>query len=196
MRSTQPPIQVAPQSDGLSIASGLAAPLAAPLAAIVSELGTVVGAATPEQFVRRCGDQFFDATIGGHVRHCLDHVRALVEGVEKGEINYDHRERGTQVETSVDAARAEVQRLVACLVSLGSADLSLRLRVRVMPTRDSGGVFVESTVGRELSFVLSHTIHHNAMVRGMALAVGVRVPESFGYAPSTLAHRDADSCVR
>lgn len=173
-----------------------AAMLTTPLAGIVRELGAVVASASPDQYIKRCGEQFFDATIGGHVRHCLDHVRALVDGYECGEINYDHRERGTDVETNVAAAAAEIAALVARLDRLGGADSLGRLRVSVMPARDSQGVIVESTLGRELSFVLSHTIHHNAMVRGMALAVGVSVPESFGYAPSTLAKLDAASCAR
>ena len=41
----------------------------------------------------------FNASIGGHYRHCLDHFRILLDAVNSSEVNYDHRERGTAVVT-------------------------------------------------------------------------------------------------
>jgi hypothetical protein len=55
---------------------------------------------------------------------------------------------------------------------------------------------VETTVGRELAFVLSHTVNHNALIAVMALTLGVPVPDRFGYAPSTIAHLEEVTCVR
>jgi uncharacterized damage-inducible protein DinB len=49
---------------------------------------------------------------------------------------------------------------------------------------------------RELAFVVSHTIHHNALVRVMVKLLGANVPADFGYAPSTIANRKARPCVR
>ena len=40
----------------------------------------------------------FNASIGGHYRHCLDHFRSLIESARDGFLDYDHRERGTLVE--------------------------------------------------------------------------------------------------
>ncbi len=171
-------------------------PLAAPLTALLRELETVASTATSDQFTLRCGEQFFNATIGGHVRHCLDHVRALVDADETGCIDYDHRERGTDIESLVEAARLEIARLIRRTEQLASVDGAVPVRVTIKPTRDGPGVTVESSLGRELSFVLSHTIHHNAIVRSMAFAIGVRVPQTFGYAPSTLAHMDAHACAQ
>jgi len=42
----------------------------------------------------------FNASVGGHYRHCLDHFRNLLAAAGSGELNYDHRERGTMVETN------------------------------------------------------------------------------------------------
>jgi uncharacterized damage-inducible protein DinB len=55
---------------------------------------------------------------------------------------------------------------------------------------------VETTVGRELAFVLSHTVHHNALIAVMARTLGVPVPDLFGYAPSTIAHLEKAACAR
>src|SRR6516225_6383073 len=46
----------------------------------------------------------FNASIGGHYRHCLDHFRALLDAAAAGDLNYDHRERGTLVENDRFAA--------------------------------------------------------------------------------------------
>src|SRR5277367_5539262 len=46
----------------------------------------------------------FNASIGGHYRHCLDHFNTLLEAAASGDLNYDHRERGTLVENDRFAA--------------------------------------------------------------------------------------------
>ena len=40
----------------------------------------------------------FGASVGGHYRHCLDHFQNLLDSAVQGDLNYDHRERGTLVE--------------------------------------------------------------------------------------------------
>jgi hypothetical protein len=42
-----------------------------------------------------------------------------------------------------------------------------------------------SSVGREVAFVTSHTVHHNAILGQLLCAHGVHVPLRFGIAPST-----------
>src|SRR5258706_5979832 len=46
----------------------------------------------------------FNASIGGHYRHCLDHFRTLLDAAAAGDLNYDHRELGTLVEDDRFAA--------------------------------------------------------------------------------------------
>jgi uncharacterized damage-inducible protein DinB len=42
-----------------------------------------------------------------------------------------------------------------------------------------------STRARELAFVVSHTIHHQAIIALLMSFQGLAVPAQFGYAPST-----------
>jgi uncharacterized damage-inducible protein DinB len=42
-----------------------------------------------------------------------------------------------------------------------------------------------STHARELAFVISHTIHHCALMAVLLAVQGIPVPYRFGYAPST-----------
>jgi hypothetical protein len=170
--------------------------IAGPLAEILDELRLVVGTLSPDAYGVRMGEVFADATIGSHVRHCLDHVRAVVDGRIAGVIDYDHRNRGTAVETDPAEALAEIGRLSIGVRALQAAAAADPVSVAVMPTRDGECALLGSTLGRELAFVLSHTIHHNATVRGMVRTLGCQVPTNFGYAPSTLAHRDRCACAR
>lgn len=164
--------------------------LAEPVVALLRELAGVVAQLTPEQYTRRGDEVFFKGTIGGHVRHCLDHARSLLDGIDPGLVDYDHRVRGTTIETDPLAARDEIRRLRLLAEGACVMNAAMPLRVAVMPTREGIAVELDSTLGRELAFVLSHTIHHNATIKGMAVAMGVELPKGFGYAPSTLAHLD------
>jgi uncharacterized damage-inducible protein DinB len=169
--------------------------LTRPLLALLDELRTLLETVSPPQYAQRCGEQFFNATLGGHVRHCLDHVRALVEGIGAGVIDYEHRDRDTDVESDPVPALRETQRLLAGLASLEQHPGSRPVRVVVMPARDARSLEVGSTLARELAFVLSHTIHHFAILKSMAHALGARTPATFGFAPSTLAHQDRVACA-
>lgn len=125
-------------------------------------------------------------SIGGHVRHCLDHVRALVAGIDAGRIAYDVRVRGTAVESRRDAAAREARRLARALAATRDGDLerAVGVEVRLDPKHDAH-VVVRSTIARELAFVASHTVHHFAIVALLLHEMGIGVPPRFGYAPST-----------
>jgi uncharacterized damage-inducible protein DinB len=56
-------------------------------------------------------------------------------------------------------------------------------------------VDVQTSLWRELTFVLSHTIHHNAVIAAMARTLGAVVPEAFGYAPATLSYINTARCA-
>lgn len=169
--------------------------LVRPVLDVLRELQGVLGALSAAQYSAPMGPVFADASIGGHVRHCLDHIRAIFDGQATGTVDYDHRERGTDIEVNKNAATAEVLRLIGVGIELQRTDADEPLSVVIMPTRNGASVTVRSTLGRELAFVLSHTIHHNALIRAMIVTIGLQAPKSFGYAPSTLAHQDGHACA-
>jgi uncharacterized damage-inducible protein DinB len=132
----------------------------------------------------------FGGSIGGHVRHCLDHIEAVIQGIDSGVVDYDHRERGTEIESDPAAAIVESTRLCSLLDALADVTPEQAVAVKVMLCGDGAVTTLRSTIGRELVFVLSHTIHHGAMIAGMVKALGGDVPEGFGLAPSTIAYRN------
>lgn len=159
-----------------------------PVAELLTELRGVIDSLDPAAYSTGQGPMFGGASIGSHVRHTLDHPRALLDSLGSGEVNYDRRERGTPVETDPLAARAEIDSLVSALSAIAQLPADQPLRVVTKPTRDGAPATVRSTLGRELAFVLSHTVHHHATIRSMVVRLGVEPPAGFGYAPSTLAY--------
>lgn len=132
----------------------------------------------------------FDATVGGHYRHCLDHFEKLLEGLAAGEIDYDARRRDPLIETSRYAALAKTLDLGRRIRQLAQADPSTPL---VMRCRSSYSIeevpSVPTTLQREIIFCISHAIHHYALIVVMCRNMGVVLPEGFGTAPSTLRYR-------
>jgi uncharacterized damage-inducible protein DinB len=124
-------------------------------------------------------------SVGEHVRHCLDHVRALTNAVATEEISYDSRLRGTLVETDPAAAVDEIERQLQALDGLDAASLSRPLILRTLMCRGSAPTCVRTTVEREAVFVVQHTIHHSATMAVLLERMRVSVPQGFGYAPST-----------
>jgi hypothetical protein len=138
----------------------------------------------------------FDSSVGGHVRHCLDHVSAFLRGLPIGIIDYDSRERGGPVETIRGAALAALDDLDRELGAGAGLPLQHDLDVVALASERGPSIRTRSSVGRELAFLLSHTIHHNAMLANIAHSLGAALPPRFGYAPATLAHLDAQPCAQ
>ena len=148
------------------------------LTAVLIELPVDVYVARPAARV--------SGSIGGHVRHTLDHVGALLAADSASVLSYDHRERGTAVESDPAAAVRAILRLKAALERRrASAELASPLLVESMVTAEGQAVAGWSTLGRELAFVISHTIHHQAIIALLLSSQSLDVPHGFGRAPST-----------
>lgn len=132
----------------------------------------------------------FNATIGGHYRHCLDHFRRLLEAAPAGDLNYDQRERGTPVEHDRSAALAATR---ALREGYGNLDPSLLARPLAVTCKTSysshGSQASPSTVGREIMYSVAHAVHHYALIGVMGGILGAPLPSGFGVAPSTLRHQ-------
>ncbi len=164
---------------------------AAPVVYLLNELAEVVDAVTDAQYVQTPVG-VMPGSIGGHVRHCLDHVQSLLDSLGSGQLCYDHRDRGTDVESNRVSAIARMRDQARRLAELPPDFIDAPIDLRVMMTANGDSLDVHSSVGRELAFVLSHTIHHNALVGAMVKTLGAAVPSRFGYAPSTVASLESD----
>jgi uncharacterized damage-inducible protein DinB len=124
-------------------------------------------------------------SIGQHVRHVLDHVAAFVAADPGATLDYDRRQRGTTVETDPAAALRQMFRLKAALERSAARPLEMPVLVSAQIERGGEPVVGWSSFGRELAFVVSHTIHHQALIAVLLTMLEESVPDRFGYAPST-----------
>lgn len=133
----------------------------------------------------------FNASIGGHYRHCLDHFRSLLDAATDGDLNYDHRERGTLVENDRFAALNASRDLRKGFEHLNASSLSRSLTVTCKTSHTlAGSESSASTVAREAMYCVAHAVHHYALIGFMANVMGLNLPPKFGFAPSTIKHLD------
>jgi len=132
----------------------------------------------------------FNASIGGHYRHCLDHFRSLLDSAMDGDLNYDHRDRDTLIEKDRFAALNATRELIDGYERLDTAFLMRPLVVTCKTSYANDGSQVSpSTVGREIMYSVAHAVHHYALVGVMGGIMGLQMPPGFGVAPSTLKHQ-------
>ncbi len=132
----------------------------------------------------------FNASVGGHFRHCLDHFRSLLDAAMGGDLNYDHRERDTLIEKDRFAALNATRELRESYERLDPAFLTRPLAVTCKTSYATNGSQVSpSTVGREIMYSVAHAVHHYALIGVMGGIMGLQMPLGFGVAPSTLKHQ-------
>ena len=132
----------------------------------------------------------FNASIGGHYRHCLDHFRSLLDSAPTADLNYDHRERGTLVESDRFAALNATRALREGYEHLDAACLLRSLSVTCKTSYSTTGSQASpSTVGREVMYSVAHAVHHYALMGIIGCSMGLKMPPGFGVAPSTLKHQ-------
>ena len=132
----------------------------------------------------------FNASIGGHYRHCLDHFRTVLQAAGGGDLNYDQRERGTAIETDCAAALLATRQLREAFAKLDPLCLARPLAVTCQTSKGmAGSQTADSSLGREIMYAVSHAVHHYALIGIMAGMMGITMPQGFGVAPSTLKHQ-------
>ncbi len=130
----------------------------------------------------------FNSTIGGHIRHILDHYHCFFQGLASGMIDYDDRQRETTTEDNPDTGGQIIRQYRTALAALDEP-LDRVVQVKMATGGDHDQVWSTSTVGRELQFLVSHSVHHYALIATICAIIGVPVPADFGIAPSTLRYR-------
>lgn len=132
------------------------------------------------------------AGVGGHLRHCLDFYDSFSRGLGDGKIDYDCRERNELIEKDRAAAAAKLETTIQSLGQLRKMDgqQSLLVKLEGEQAQDSTA-WSRSSVSRELQFLLSHTVHHYALMAMLLRMQGFELPPDFGVAPSTLKHWQA-----
>lgn len=141
-------------------------------------------------------------SVGGQFRHCIDYYDCFLRDLERGSIDYDDRRRRAGLEADSGLAIAEVGRIISRLERIGADQEERAIRIKAdhfgAGTDEGNGlpVWQPSSIGRELVFLLSHTVHHYALIALMLRGQDLAVPRDFGVAPSTLDYwKDSAGCA-
>ena len=150
-----------------------------------------------EELLRLIGDDdytrvarpAFSSGIGAHYRHCLDHFTSFLRGTRDGEINFDTRDRDSNMEIDRLFVLEQTQAMLRAVINLDRSLLtrSVRITAKVQYASTTSQTAM-STFERELMYVVAHAMHHYALIRVMASLLEIRLPAEFGVAPSTLQH--------
>jgi uncharacterized damage-inducible protein DinB len=130
---------------------------------------------------------FHRGGVGAHFRHILDHYDCFLDGLPEGRVDYDHRRRDHRLEVDRAAAAGKIEEICGRLDRLeGDAARPLRATLLCGELEDASPVWSGTSLARELQFLVSHTVHHYAVIAAMLRPQGVEPGADFGVAPSTL----------
>jgi uncharacterized damage-inducible protein DinB len=138
---------------------------------------------------------YFISGIGRHLRHILDFYHNLISSNGR-RIDYDNRPRSRRIETERAAALHRIDAIRTALSTLEISDNPILIKNDDGGHRDTEEGFSPSTIGRELQFLASHTVHHYAIMAMILRLQDIHPPTEFGIAPSTLRHMQEDQAGR
>lgn len=139
--------------------------------------------------------QGMTSAIGRHVRHVLDHYSALQVGIVKNEIDYDLRSRDSEVETDSHLAVEKINQVMNWMQEHIQFDRPLLMKTEVsLDCQETCAV--ESSLKRELVYLLNHTVHHVAYITLVLRTLGVAVDQHVGIAPATQSYLRSDNNIK
>lgn len=142
---------------------------------------------TPQEWYVEMRPPFARGGIGKHIRHVLEFYQ-LVLGAENGVVDYDSRKRESILEEDPEHAASRALELKSVLRDFSDREDE---PVTLVYSDEHDSQRISSTIGRELMFLTSHTVHHMAIIRMIYELLGGNVPDTFGVAPSTLRYEES-----
>ena len=140
-----------------------------------------------EQYSNPC-PQLSNASIGEHTRHIIELFQCLENQYESGVVNYDKRQRNSQIQTDTHFA---IQQIVSIQNNLDKMDKKIVLQQKI----EGYEIKIESNYYRELLYNFEHCIHHQALIKvAILMAENIKIGKNFGVARSTIEYRN--QCVQ
>jgi uncharacterized damage-inducible protein DinB len=138
-----------------------------------------------DHYTRCCGE-VFSSSIGQHIRHCVEHYEEFLLALGEGrDLDYENRPRDLSLESDTQEAIQRLEGIREALAGFGDQD-------RKLGVWDTGAISpAPSSASREMQYLMSHTVHHFALIAVISSLGGIQVPKDFGVAPSTLKYRES-----
>ncbi len=123
--------------------------------------------------------------VGKHFRHIIDFYDRFIDQFPL--VNYDLRNRDIEIETNKDVAINRIHQLREALFVFKNSNIAEEIKLYQGDILNSKNEFiVSSSLGRELRYLIEHTVHHFAIITMFLKYYGYTVPAEFGIAQSTL----------
>lgn len=134
-------------------------------------------------------EPYFISSCGEHMRHILDHFVAIMNMHKLGEIDYDKRQRGSNIETDISKALSQIADINNWISTLKLSELEKKHIMKTEVSVNSKACStVSTTLGRELIFASSHAIHHFSIISIIMKMQNFEMKDDFGIAPATASY--------
>jgi hypothetical protein len=133
-----------------------------------------------------------NGTLGKHVRHILEFYDCLLVTTPDNTICYDDRKRNLLLEENL---RFSSEFIVEILDKIERVEINKRIVLKVFYNESE--TLIESSLFREITYNIEHTVHHLAIMR-IALTTElnyVKLSHNFGYADSTVQHLKSQTII-
>jgi uncharacterized damage-inducible protein DinB len=127
------------------------------------------------------------SSIGQHSRHIIEFYECFFEGISCGTVDYDERKRNISLETDTVFAIERIKKYQEQIVDLPED----RLVLLQITFQSSDKMQINSSLYRELVYMVEHTIHHLALIKiGVRTHFDhIRLPSNLGMAYSTIKYQ-------
>ncbi|MBA2610766.1 MAG: DinB family protein [Bacteroidetes bacterium] len=128
-------------------------------------------------------DVLENGTLGRHVRHILEFYECLFISNEGDTICYDDRKRNLLLEGNVRFACDYIDE-----ISDQIDKIEINKRLLLKSKYEGSEVIMETSLFREITYNIEHTVHHLAIIR-IAISSELKyidLSQTFGFADSTV----------
>lgn len=153
---------------------------------LLSQLALIIEQLPEESFRKKLSILNY-ASIGQHIRHTIEFFQCLIEQVEQGTINYDHRKHDVVIENDSAIALESIQEIKHYLQA-NAKDFQLVLEASFSLDEEEISTRCNTSFYRELAYNIEHLVHHMAILKiGIqSMENPIQLPENFGIAASTV----------
>jgi uncharacterized damage-inducible protein DinB len=152
---------------------------------ILEQGSAILDALSDEEYSRPVDGSGASSSLGKHFRHVINFYESLLTP-EDGLLDYDRRRRDPDIEQQAQVASSRMKGFRKEFTRWIDEPVA-RPRISGIFIQRDKGLLIPSDLGRELKFVLEHSIHHYAIIGLIIRQRGFDIPREFGVAPSTLA---------
>lgn len=134
-----------------------------------------------------------NVSLGKHVRHILEFYACLLVENTDNTVCYDDRKRNLVLEENLRFASEFIDEILDKIERL---EVNKRILLKVL--YEESETLIESSLFREITYNIEHTVHHLAIIR-IALSTElnyVKLSRNFGYADSTVQHLKSQTIIR